>query len=86
MEELNKLLIDSQQQICYENRVKNKIIIALILVIFIESIFFFSGFIYYESQFEKTETVTLDTKGENANIDYSNITGNQYNATNMDNK
>ena len=85
--ELQKLLIDTQKQYSNSNKSKDRIIMLLIVLIFLEAVTFFSGFIWYESQFEyeevtetKTEqTVDLSSEGDNANAEYNDIEGNQYN-------
>lgn len=84
-----KLLIDSQKEIKKSNRLKDKIIIMLIVFLFIEPIILFSGFLLYESQFEYVETTTetySDTKdidmssaGDNASAEYNDVAGDQYN-------
>ena len=91
-----KLLIDSQKEIKKSNRLKDKIIIMLIVFLFIEPIILFSGFLLYESQFEYVETTTEtyeDTKdvdmsstGDNASAEYNDVAGDQYNdnATHME--
>lgn len=91
-----KLLIDSQKEIKKSNRMKDKIIILLIVFLFIEPVILFGGFLLYESQFEYVETTTEtynDTKdidmsstGDNANAEYNDVAGDQYNdnATHME--
>lgn len=90
-----KLLIDSQKEIKKSNRMKDKIIIMLIVFLFVEPVILFSGFLLYESQFEYVETTTetyRDTKdvdmsstGDNASAEYNDVAGDQYNdnATHM---
>nr|DAH88436.1 MAG TPA: hypothetical protein [Caudoviricetes sp.] len=52
---------------------KDKIIVLLIVLMFLEAIVCYTGFVYYESQFDYVETydttkdVDIDTKGDNAN-------------------
>lgn len=89
--EYHSLIRDVQKEYTRLNRFKDKIILVLIICMLIEAVVFYGGFIWYESQFEiketTTETETLDTtydidlntQGENANIDYNNVEGNQYN-------
>ena len=83
--EFEMLLIDTQKEYRRSNKLKDKVIILLIVLLFLQSVVTFGGFIYYESQFENEVTeekeVTLDTEGENASIDYSenNADGNIYN-------
>lgn len=81
MEELQKVLIDTQKQYTKSNKTKDKIIILLIVLMFLEAVIGYTGFVWYESQFETTATETIDisTEGENANAEYNNVHGNQYN-------
>ena len=89
--EIRKLMQDVQSEYLKSNKVKDRIIILLIVLMFLEAAVFFGGFVWYESQFEYVETVTeevtttetddadLSTEGDNASIDYNNVEGNQYN-------
>lgn len=82
-----KLLIDSQKEVKKSNRLKDRIIIMLIVFLFIEPVILFSGFILYESQFEYVDlydtseetNVDLDASGDSANAEYNDVEGNQYN-------
>lgn len=84
---IKKLMSDVQSEYLKSNKTKDRIIILLIVLMFLEATVFFVGFVWYESQFEYVETtedaesVSLDTNGDNASIDYdyNNIDGNQYN-------
>lgn len=84
---IKKLMSDVQSEYLKSNKTKDRIIILLIVLMFLEAAVFFSGFVWYESQFEYVETtedaesVNLDTSGDNASIDYdySDVDGNQYN-------
>lgn len=84
---IKKLMSDVQSEYLKSNKTKDKIIILLIVLMFLEAAVFFGGFVWYESQYEYVETtedaesVSLDTNGDNASIDYdyNNIDGNQYN-------
>lgn len=84
---IKKLMSDVQSEYLKSNKTKDRIIILLIVLMFLEAAVFFVGFVWYESQFEYVETtedaesVSLDTNGDNASIDYdyNNIDGNQYN-------
>ena len=84
---IKKLMSDVQSEYLKSNKTKDKIIVLLIVLMFLEAAVFFGGFVWYESQFEYAETtedaesVSLDTNGDNASIDYdyNNIDGNQYN-------
>lgn len=80
-----KMLIDVQREYTKSNRKKDKIIILLIVLMFFEAVVGYTGFIWYESQFDYIETegmtknVDIDTKGDNANAEYNDVNGNQYN-------
>ena len=84
---IKKLMSDVQSEYLKSNKTKDKIIVLLIVLMFLEAAVFFGGFVWYESQFEYVETtedaesVNLDTNGNNASIDYdyNNVDGNQYN-------
>lgn len=88
MKECELLIDDSIKEISKSNRVKDKIIILLIVLMFLESILFFCGFVWYESQFEymTTESVDLTTEGDNANAEYNDVEGNQYNDSSTHNE
>lgn len=85
--EYEKVLIDTQKEYSHSNRVKDKIIILLIVLMFLEAVIGYCGFVWYESQFdyittEETETtkdVSIGTNGDNANAEYNDVNGNQYN-------
>lgn len=88
---IKKLMSDVQSEYLKSNKTKDRIIILLIVLMFLEAAVFFVGFVWYESQFEYVETTTeevtttetndtdLSTEGDNASIDYNNVEGNQYN-------
>lgn len=84
---IKRLMSDVQSEYLKSNKTKDRIIILLIVLMFLEAAVFFGGFVWYESQFEYVETtedaesVNLDTNGNNASIDYdyNNVDGNQYN-------
>ena len=84
---LNEILMDVQKEYAHSNRTKNKIIILLIVLMFAEAVIGYSGFVWYESQFEyvtteaqtTTSDIDLNTEGDNANAEYNNVEGNQYN-------
>lgn len=79
------IMIDTQKQYTKSNRVKDKIIILLIVAMFLEAVIGYCGFVWYESQFDyvtteqTTQDVDLSTEGENANAEYNSVEGNQYN-------
>lgn len=85
MNEFEKVLIDSQKEVGKSNKRKDKIIVLLIVLMFLEAIVCYSGFIWYESQFDyvtteqETQDVDLSTEGDNANAEYNDVQGNQYN-------
>ena len=83
--EFENLLLDTQKEYSRSNRVKDKIIIVLIVLMFLEAVIGYCGFVWYESQFDyvtteqTTSDVDLSTEGENANAEYNDVQGNQYN-------
>ena len=89
-----KILIDSQKEIKKSNRMKDKIIILLIVFLFIEPAILFGGFLLYESQFEYVDlydtaeetNVDLDASGDSANAEYNDVEGNQYNDSSTHNE
>lgn len=96
MNEFEKVLIDSQKEVGKSNKRKDKIIVLLIVLMFLEAVVGYSGFIWYESQFDyvtteqttETKSVDVGTDGDNANAEYNDVNGNQYNdnATHNDTK
>ena len=88
MKECELLINDSVKEISKSNRIKDKIIILLIVLMFLESVFFFGGFVWYESQFEyvTTESIDLSTEGDNASAEYNDVEGNQYNDSSTHNE
>ena len=85
MNEFEKVLIDSQKEVNKSNSRKDKIIALLIVLMFFEAVIGYCGFVWYESQFDyvtteqTTQDVDLSTEGENANEEYNDVQGNQYN-------
>lgn len=85
--EAEKMLIDVQREYTKSNRKKDKIIILLIVLMFFEAVVGYTGFIWYESQFDYIETdkavetknVDIGTEGDNASAEYNDVNGNQYN-------
>lgn len=83
--ELEMILIDTQKEYSKSNRMKDKIIVLLIVLMFLEAVIGYCGFVWYESQFDyvtteqTTQDVDLSTEGENANAEYNDVQGNQYN-------
>lgn len=83
MEEFSEVLIDVQKEYKRSNKIKDVIIIILIVLIFLQSAFSFGCFVWYESQFDYVTTngkdVDVETSGDNANAEYNDVSGNQYN-------
>ena len=83
--EFEHVLLDTQKEYSRSNRMKDKIIVVLIVLMFLEAIVGYCGFVWYESQFDyvtteqTTQDVDLSTEGENANAEYNDVQGNQYN-------
>ena len=83
--EFERVLLDVQKEYSKSNKFKDKIIIVLIVLMFFEAVIGYSGFLWYESQFDyvtteqTTSDVDLSTEGENANAEYNEVQGNQYN-------
>lgn len=84
-EKLEQVLLDTQKEYSRSNRMKDKIIVVLIVLMFFEAIVGYCGFVWYESQFDyvtteqTTQDVDLSTEGDNANAEYNDVQGNQYN-------
>lgn len=84
-DEFESVLLDTQKEYSRSNRMKDKIIVVLIVLMFLEAIIGYCGFVWYESQFDyvtterTTQDVDLSTEGENANAEYNDVQGNQYN-------
>lgn len=86
-EDVEKLLFDTQRIYSESNKIKNKIIIMLIVLMFLEAVIGFTGFVWYESQFETVQTteetetrdVDLSTSGDSADATYNDVSGDQYN-------
>ena len=86
-EDVEKLLFDTQRIYSESNKIKDKIIIMLIVLMFLEAVVGFTGFVWYESQFETVQTteetetkdVDLSTSGDSADATYNDVSGDQYN-------
>lgn len=86
-EDVEKLLFDTQRIYSESNKIKDRIIIMLIVLMFLEAVAGFTGFVWYESQFETVQTteetetkdVDLSTSGDNADATYNDVSGDQYN-------
>lgn len=83
MEEFSEVLIDVQKEYKRSNKLKDIIIIILIVLMFLQSAFSFGCFVWYESQFDYVTTngkdVDVETSGDNTNAEYNDVSGNQYN-------
>lgn len=83
MEEFSEVLLDVQKEYKRSNKLKDIIIIILIVLMFLQSAFSFGCFVWYESQFDYVTTdgknVDVETSGDNANAEYNDVNGNQYN-------
>lgn len=98
-DELNKLMFETQKQYKKSNKLKDKIIVLLTVLMFAEAVIFYGGFVWYESQFDyvsteqstETQDVDVSTSGENANAEYNDnndndVQGNQYNGNSVHNE
>lgn len=54
--EFENLLLDTQKEYSRSNRMKDKIIIVLIVFMFFEAVIGYCGFVWYESQFDYVTT------------------------------
>lgn len=83
MEEFSEVLIDVQKEYKRSNKLKDIIIIILIVLMFLQSAFSFGCFVWYESQFDYVTTngkdVDVETSGDNANAEYNDVSGNRHN-------
>ena len=73
-EDVEKLLFDTQRIYSESNKIKDKIIIMLIVLMFFEAVAGFAGFVWYESQFETVQT-TEELKEINRMCEQLNGTG-----------
>lgn len=55
-DEFGQILLDTQKEYSRSNRIKDKIIIILVVLMFLEAVIGYSGFIWYESQFDYVTT------------------------------
>lgn len=80
-----RLILDTQKVYSESNRRKDRIIVLLIVLMFLEAAVGLGAFAWYESQFETvateetTESVEVSTEGDNANAEYNEVHGDQYN-------
>lgn len=81
--EFEEILIDVQKEYKRSNKLKDIIIIILIVLMFLQSALNFGCFVWYESQFDYVTTngkdVDIETSGDNADAEYNDVNGNQYN-------
>lgn len=90
MGEIENIVIETQKQYTRSNIIKDRIIILLIVLMFVEAIVGYTGFVYYESQFGVVETqetekeISIDADGKDSNATYNDVDGNQYNDNAID--
>lgn len=85
--EYENLLLDTQKEYSRSNRMKDKIIVVLIVLMFLEAVIGYCGFVWYESKYDyvtteqttETKSVDVGTDGDNANAEYNDVNGNKYN-------
>lgn len=78
------VLLETQREYAHSNKMKDKIIILLIVCMLLEAL----SFVWYESQFEVYGTTTeITTEGDSANAEYNDVSGDMFkdNATNTNN-
>lgn len=78
---IEDVLIDMQKSTTQSNKMKDKIIILLIILMFIEAVVSFSAFIWYESQFETVTTTDADITANGTESTAQYIGGDSYNDT-----
>lgn len=77
--EFENILLDTQKEYRRSNRMKDKIIAVLIVLMFLEAIIGYCGFVWYESQFDyvtteqTTQDIDLSTEGDNASAEYNDV-------------
>lgn len=77
--EFENILLDIQKEYRRSNRMKDKIIVVLIVLMFLEAIIGYCGFVWYESQFDyvtteqTTQDIDLSTEGDNASAEYNDV-------------
>lgn len=78
---MNEILKDTIKQNGETMKGLRRIILGLIAGWFVSICFGFGAFVWYESQFVTLdgEGVEISTEGENANAEYNDVDGNQYN-------
>lgn len=78
---MEDVLIDMQKSTTQSNKMKDKIIILLIILMFIEAVVSFSTFVWYESQFETVTTTDADITANGTESTAQYIGGDSYNDT-----
>lgn len=82
---MRDVFVNMQKQKNKELKRKDIIIAILVVFLFVEPIVLYAGHLWHESQYEYTETTTeeqkveVSTSGDNANAEYNDVDGNQYN-------
>lgn len=77
--EFENILLDTQKEYRRSNRMKDKIIVVLIVLMFLEAIIGYCGFVWYESQFDyvmteqTTQDIDLSTEVDNASAEYNDV-------------
>lgn len=59
--EFENILLDTQKEYRRSNRMKDKIIAVLIVLMFLEAIIGYCGFVWYESQFDYVTTEQISS-------------------------
>lgn len=72
MEEFSEVLLDVQKEYKRSNKLKDIIIIILIVLMFLQSVFSFGCFVWYESQFEYYDTAQ-ETNAKDVDIEQAEI-------------
>lgn len=74
------VLLETQREYAHSNKMKDKIIILLIVCMLIETL----AFVWYESQYTyldgeyATKTIEMDASGDSANTEYNDVAGDMY--------
>lgn len=73
--DMKDILLDSLKHQRKETKFWKKLCVILICFIVFISCFYYAGFVWYESQYETTETKTIEvgTEGDNANAEYNDV-------------
>lgn len=86
---LSSVLMDSQKELSRSNHFKDKIIMLLIILMFVEAVAGYLGFTYYVSSAEYVDTYTttetdnstidMHSEGDGTSATYNDVNGDQYN-------